>query len=421
MIRWMFSLVLVSLLVSGPAVAQEEDSQPFARVEIGAKEVVVGKPVPVTVSLLVPTIFRGQAEFPDYDGINLIVKTTGPNLMPLTEYIGGRKWTGSSQTYWFYPMKPGDYAIEDARAIGTYSDPVDTTSVIADFRIEGFGFSAIVPAGAEDLSPLIVADTLTLQQSWEGPADSMGEGDAITRNLSARIEGSSALFLPALIPSSVSDLVKAYPEGQSVTDDGPGKNAGGTRTESVTYVARYGGEIEFPDIAIRWFNAKTGTVETAIAEGRSIVITAPDQPAKPVVSRKQIVALLVLLLCLLAILQAYRKWVHPVLIEAILKLRERWNTSEPYAARRVVLAIRAQDLDDVLRRLVVWLKRQDVVDVEGREAFVKSLMAVGEQRFGSGPEVDWATVERAFRQMRRESKARQAACDHEDLPDLNPF
>lgn len=419
MIRLMLSIV-VSWLVLCTAVLAQDQALPFARVEVAPREVPVGKPVKVTVTLFVPTWFREDPDFPVYEAMNVNVKTAGQDMRPMTEVIDGIEWTGTSQTYWMYPMDPGEFSFPKKHASGMYTNPSDNSGVMADIEIESFWISAIVPVGAKDLDPLIVADGLTLEQSWEGPVDGVAEGEAITRTIAATIEGSSALFLPALIPPQASDVMKAYPERHNVTDLDPLKGAGGMRTDSATYIARYGGEAVFPDVEIRWFNASTGQIETATAEGRTVTIDAPEKPKEPLVTKKQVFMLLGLLVCLVVLIWAYRKWVHPSLKQIIQDLRLRWNTSEPYAARKVVLAIRAHDLDDVFRWVLVWLKRQKVTDTETRQMFVSSLLALGRERFGDGPKEDWQKVEHAFRRMRKQAKRQDANLKDGSLPELNP-
>jgi hypothetical protein len=413
--------IVFSLLLGVPAVAQEQSpSQPFALVEVGNKEVAVGKPVKVTVTLMVPTKFSVQPEFPDYDGINVIVKASEPDMWSVSKFINGTRWTGAAQTYWFYPMQHGQFVFENTRASGLYTDPKDYSNVTADFEIKGFTFSAVVPAGAEELNPLIVADALTLEQSWDGAVDGMKQGDAITRSLSANIEGSPVLFLPSLIQQHNSELIKSYPQPSDISENDIGKGIGGTRRESVTYIARYGGEVAFPDLAIRWFNTVTGEVETVTVKGRSVVIDAPAKTAEPLVTRKQVFVLLGLLLCIFAIGWVYAKLLHPALTRTIDELRLRWNTSELHAARKVLLAIREHDPDEVFRSILSWSKLRKVTDSETKD-FVNTLLEIGKERFGSGPEADWRKLEQAFRKMRKEAKSKDANRNKKALPELNPF
>ena len=129
MSRFVLGAFFCAVLPGILAVAQEPSlSQPYAQVDVGSREVMVGKPVQVTVTLMVPTMFRVQPEFPDYDGINVIVKTSGPDMRPINKFINGSMWFGSSQTYWFYPMQPGKFVFEAMSASGVYSDPEKSVS-----------------------------------------------------------------------------------------------------------------------------------------------------------------------------------------------------------------------------------------------------------------------------------------------------
>ncbi len=416
----LLTLVLICGM-SNAAIAQEEE-KPFARVELNGKEVSVGKPAHVVITLMVPTNFRIAPEFPDYDGLNAIVRSDGPDRMPVTAYRNGKKWTGASQTYWIYPMKPGAYEFAASEASGIYTDPIEGIAKSIAFAIDGFSISAVVPEGAEALEPLIVAENLTLEQTWDGPAgEIMKEGDAITRSITATIEGSSALFLPALIPNMTSDLARGYPQGSDVSDTGAGKSISGTRSESMTYVARNGGALHLPDVSVRWFNSATKEVEVATVSGLDMKIEAPEPPAEPPANKKQAAVLLGLLLLLLAVSRAYAKWLHPHVTETIETLQMRWVRSEPYAARNVYTAIRNRNLDDVLKSVGCWMRRQEVTDAASRRAFAEALAQVGRSKFGDGAEPDWPGLALAFRQMQQQAKSKEMSLELRALPEINPF
>ena len=54
---------------------------------------------------------------------------------------------------------------------------------------------------AAGLDPLIIAESVTLEQTLEIPDGPMGQGDAATRTVTAKITGTSPLFIPEC-PSS---------------------------------------------------------------------------------------------------------------------------------------------------------------------------------------------------------------------------
>lgn len=416
-----FCFIILNTFLT-PLAAQElkqvGQQQAFASVDISADEVAIGTPVKLTLTLLVPTMFRVQPEFPEYEAINVIVRTAGPDMRPVTKYINERKWTGASQTYWLYPMASGEFVFNGAQASGTYSDPIDSSTQDVVFNIKGFKFSAFIPEGAESLEPLIVADSLKLEQSWQGYHDDIKEGTAISRQVTASIDGAAALLLPQLIQEEKSDLVKVYAQSHKLVETNPLEGTGGKRSEKVTYVARYGGELVLPDIELRWFNTNTGEIETSSVKGQTVRI---DAPFKPWLSKKQLLILAAIAFCIFSIAWFYMRFIHPALTRGLLKLYLRWRSSEPHAAHRVLLAIRKRELDTLLVCTEQWLEFHQSGDKIVQQRFIHALFAVGRQEFGNGPVADWHKLERTFKSARKELNAQRRKLKNKSLPELNPF
>ncbi len=424
MMRTLYSMLLLSLFLSASSLAQTEDQEeliPFSRVEVKRAEVIVGTPAIVTIKLFVPTYFKGQAEFPIYDSINVIIKELIQDPPEKARNIEGRDWTVISKVYWMLPMEAGDYSFPAESALGTYPDPVNNRRIDATFDLSGFSFSATLPAGAEELDPLIVANDLTLEQTWDGIEDPVEESGAITRTIVANIEGSSALFLPPLIQPLTSELVKVYPLNNAVKDLETYRGLGGSREDSVSYIAKYGGELTFPAISVQWYNTKTKEIETATVDGLSVVIDAPKKPVDSLLSRKQIIVLAGLLLCLALLTWAFRKWVSPTLSSTISTLKHRWENSEPCASREVIAAIHSHDLNRVYASYQFWSERQNVPDCQESRAFTAELLNISKQEFGNGDKGNWNKLEQDFKQLRRTAKSWRTGHVVSVLPKLNSF
>ncbi|WP_295890580.1 hypothetical protein [uncultured Vibrio sp.] len=423
MIRTFYASLLISLFLSSGVVAKQIDApdglMPFSTVEVKKAEVVVGTPAIVTIKLFVPTYFKGEADFPIYDSINLIVKELNQEPPEKARNIEGRDWTVISKKYWMLPMQAGDYSFAAQSASGTYPDPENSRRIDTRFQISGFSFSATIPAGAQALEPLIVAEQLTLEQSWEGADKPLEESGAVTRSVVASIKGSSALFIPALIEPHSSELVKVYPAGQVVTDLETYKGLGGSREERVSYVAQFGGEVSLPELSVQWFNSKTGEIETATVAGRSIVINASEKPEEPLLSKKKTIVLTSLLLCLSLIIWAYRKWLSPVVISILVNIKLRRKESESFAAQQVLTAIQEHNLSRVYNTVEVWMAHQDVTDTQSLQAFEGALLAISKYHFGGGKDASWTIFEQTFLAMRK--KAKSAKQSKNKLPELNTF
>jgi hypothetical protein len=118
-----------------------------------------------------------------------------------------------------------------------------------------------------------------LEQEVEGAAGPLEVGDAITRTITVSVRNLPAMFIPPLIRDG-EDLsgLRAYSRSP-LSEDLPGREAGrttGRRTESVTYPIEEPGNHTLPLVGLRWWNRRTGTIETAEAPAISLKVPLPE-------------------------------------------------------------------------------------------------------------------------------------------------
>ncbi|MGR3636255.1 MAG: hypothetical protein ACU0BK_10065 [Shimia sp.] len=412
--------VLLALLMFGFAgeIPAQDTSQPpvIVRSVLPEETPVVGQAILLRVTVLVPTWLPQPPQFPSLETPNLIVRLPSRATNPVSETIEGETWSGVSRVYRLYPMVPGKFSVVQKTVSVTYADPETRAPVSIDVPLEPIVFEATVPMGAEALKPLIVAQELTLTQDIEGTDGVLSQGDAVTRTVTAKITGSSALFLPPLIAPIVGDAARAYSKEPAVSESEDRGVLSGTRTETTSYVAQFGGTLELAPIAVQWFNTETNKVETTQLEGATVKIDAPAAPVEPVVSRQKIVGVVVVLAILAATLRILQRYVAPPVIAWLRRRRDQRLNSEAYASSLVSKAIRAHDLSQIYRALPLWESRCPGQSGRGLQI---ALAAVGKGLYSNdaGDSRAWRALSEAFDvdRSRRLARSRPGA-----LPPLNP-
>ncbi len=425
----LLSLIAVALALASPTalVAQDdtvtvpapaEAVQPQVTAELTPDTAVVGQPLVLRIKVLVPTWLPDPPGFPALDVPNVIVRLPEGASGPISESVGGETWSGVSRAYRLYPMVPGEVSLPAQTITVTYADPDTSAPVTFEASLDPVRFTATVPEGAAGLDPLILASGLTLEQNIEGADGPLSEGDAASRSVTAKISGTSALFIPSLIPPVESEAVRAYPKDPSIAKASDRGVLSGSRTETVSYVAQYGGSVELPPISIDWFNTETGTVETAQLEGVTLEVDAPGPPVAARFSPRQIALLVGGAILLLLAAQGIRLYALPPLRRLRDKRKAAWEASEAYAARQVRQAIAQKDLAATHRALATWADRCPGHAAQDLE---NALAGIGAGRYRDAPDTggDWLAVSSAF-QADRQRRLAGASHRVEALPPLNP-
>ncbi|UWQ89634.1 hypothetical protein K3727_12470 [Rhodobacteraceae bacterium M382] len=369
---------LILAVFTGGAAAQTVD--PIVTAELSAQSTVVGQPVILRVTVLVPTWFPEPPSYPSMEEPNLIVRLPERASSPTSKQIDGETWSGITRAYRIYPMVPGEFVLPQRTIALTYADPDTSQPIEAEVTVDAIRFASQVPQGAEDLSPLIVAESFTLSETIDGAQDTLAQGDAVTRQVTATISGTSALFIPPLIPALVSDAARAYPKDPSVQESTNRGVLSGTRRETVSYVAQFGGTVELAPISVEWFNTGTNTVETATVAGTTVKVDAPAAPAAAQMSRRQMAVILAGVILLGLISWVAKTYLVPPLAHLKATRKRAWLTSEPYAARRVQQAITSRDLAGAHRAIARWSAKCPGFNPDNLD---NALAGVGRQAYGT--------------------------------------
>lgn len=414
--RFAFALVLACF--AGDLASAQEPQIGF---ELDNGTIVVGQPLVLRIKVLVPTWMPKPPDFPTLEVPSLMVRLPERATNPISERIDGETWSGVQRSYRLYPLAAGEYELPAGDVAITYADPDTTDPIAYSSPLPEIRFAATLPKGAADLSPPVLANAFTLEQTIDG-ASELIVGDAITRTLIAGIDGSTPVLIPQLAKDSDTIALRAYPKDPVVAESENRGTLSGTRTEAITYVAQTDGALTLPEVTIDWFNLETGKIETASVPEIALTVTgAPPKPPEPA----DIAKWLGLVALGLAIGWGAFKWFRPAIARWIDARRDNWRNSELYAHRAVRAATANQDLSAVMVALDHWKSfatagaPTDFVDLDS------ALASVGAARFGSGEQHDtarhWQRFSAVYGKTRARVRATQRAnATRSSLPPLNP-
>ena len=229
-------------------------------------------------------------------------------------------------------------------------------------------------------------------------------------------------MIPQLVPDMADPALRAYPKEPVVSDSEDRGVLSGSRQEVITYVGQQSGQPALPPIEIRWFNLKSGAVETATLPGLDLTVTGAAPVAAPMQPAEIAALVLQIGLVLIAIWVLWRFFTPRVAAWV-----EAWRKSERFAHRHVLAALRARDLARVNTALVHWSGfHPDARHGAGLDTALNAALArIGAARYGApgGHETDhdWRVATATYQSLRRAMKHSHATGKaRSKLPPLNP-
>jgi hypothetical protein len=419
-------LVLILVLALQPIVALAQSGPQLDVVLPDDEEHIVGQPIVLRLKLLVPTWMLKPPRWPELEVPSLLVRLPERASTPVTETINGETWSGISRAYRLYPLTTGTFEIPAQTMQFTYAEPGTTKPIDDDVDIAAIRFSVVLPKGAEGLNPPIVANGLTLTQKL-GDNTQLQVGDAVTRTVTAEIQGTTPILIPALIPpleTVETDIapLRSYPSEPVVHDSENRGVLSGTRTDSVSYVAQAGGTAVLPQISVQWFNVESDKVETATLDGMTLSIAEPPPPPPGPTDYARWVAITA---GAVALVWLFARFIWPHLRQAALWGRACWLASERYANRRVLQALQARDLAATMTALESWVCFYPLTMVTERAQMTAALTQIGAARYGTVTDTAsaqaWQNARRVYRYLRHQLRQQQKHSETlKGLPDLNP-
>ncbi|WP_367606846.1 BatD family protein [Legionella sp. W05-934-2] len=170
----------------------------------------------------------------------------------------GRAFLVESMTYAIYPNDKGKLIIKAPSLRGTISDiymrrfDIDANEVSLDVQP--------IPKSAKNY--WLPAKQVTLSQNFSQDTRDLQQGNTVIRTIKLTAVGLPAQLIPEVtLPSGTK--AKIYEEKPERDNTASNNQVVGTLTLKVTYLLENAGDIDLPEIIVRWFNTKTRKYETA--------------------------------------------------------------------------------------------------------------------------------------------------------------
>lgn len=413
----MRGLLTLLLILPSALLAQ---AQPRVTAKLSAEATAVGQPLSLIVEVLVPSFMPKPPVFPDLEQAGLLVRLPPRAGSPVTRRVEGESWSGVSRRYQLTPLQEGRYTLPASSVLVTWRGDGSQGDLQADVALPGISFESTVPAGAADLSPPLLSEGLMLEQSIEGGPE-LTVGDAVTRSVTARIEGVTPILLPALLPPETElPGLRAYPAEVQVEEKDDRGRLSGARTEKVTYVAAGAGVAELPPVTLSWYDLTAQQVKTESLPGLTLNIAAPPpRPKTP----GEIAARAAGVLAAAALLFLAAHALRPVLRRRVVRARAARRASEGYARARVKAALAARDLPALHLSYQAWLSRLPAPAAAEASAALAAIAApLGAARYGnSKAQENWSAATAEFTRLTAELRRHQRRAKTTGLPrTLNP-
>lgn len=415
--RWVAGLIALFFATAGVA------QTPIVEIELAEEQVVVGQPLVLTVKILVPTWMPKPPTYPNFEVPGLMVRLPQRSTTSISEMVEGTTWAGVQRRYRLYPLQTGAFVIPSQEVALTYADPQTQAPTAFAMPSPEVLFEAVIPDGARDLPAPVIARGFELVQELEGETD-LGVGDTLVRRVNARIDGTTAVLIPTLMPPHEGEAIRAYSTDPVIAENEDRGTLSGERREKVTYLAQSEGTASLPPIRIEWFNLETGSVELAELAGVDLtikggVVASTGASGMGVLWHRWGTGLL-----LLALGFVLFWWQRHRILGLWVAQRQRWLNSRYRAQRGVQRALRQRDLPATYAALDVWTRRNGLQHLPA--ALDYALGQVGRHQYskgaaGSGADrtKDWVNLRRQF------AVARYAVSTRREIghtgKKLNPF
>ncbi|MGX1786571.1 hypothetical protein ACWIGM_07535 [Bosea sp. NPDC055332] len=408
------------LLMAFPiiAFAQAPAAPPIIRTTLDPTEgIVIGQPVRLNVAVLFP------GEMPHPPLVN-VPEAAGAQILrfetqatTLSDRINSRDYVGQSFEFIVFPRRGGDIAVPApvVTLLARDGDPAGSASGTA------MRFSVSVPAGVDPSGPVLVADSVSANESWSPQPDGhrFRIGDAVVRTIRRQAAGVPALGM-AEFRFQAPDGVRTYVDPPVIEDRSNRGSVEGHRTDKVTYVFEKPGTFELPALAQPWWSMADRQARTETLPGLTVTVAAAAQPARPEQSASSVLwylgsgaaALAVIALLAFALRAAWR--------QAAVRLGE----AEWPARLQLWRAARSGEPAASYRALAIWRGRLAAVDrkeLRENRRVAPHLAELEHAVFGGG---GWTRrngreLARAVSTWPRADRPRQGA--RSPLPPLNPL
>ena len=413
------ALIILMLATLGTASAQD----PVVRVSVTPETVSVGESAQMQLTVLVPTWFAKPPVYPSFEVANAVTRLPPNSSYPTNERIDGESWSGIVRNYRVYPLMAADFQLGGEAIVVSVANP-GAEPLVVEVPVPDIRVSAVVPEGAEGLSPYLAGRSLMLTRNTEGDLDNLEAGDAVVVTTVAELDGLPAMFIPTLSPDLTFDGVSVYADEPVVEDGEPAR-----RTEKVTFIFQSGGEFLLPGLELDWWDTVSNGIATSTVPEIPISVTGPvpdpapgEESVEPAWQELvvRVAGLIVVLLVGWRILSRLRVRATQVAAEH--------RATESYVFLQFSKACKSGDAKRAHHAMLAWLERinwqdgsQGFAQCYGDRKLLNVIDALSDHVYHSETrDIDLLDLLSGLKLARRAYRNQTSAVTQSNLPPLNP-
>jgi hypothetical protein len=264
--------VLVLAMPLAARAQQGTAPEPIVRVHIDPPRVIVGQPATLQVDVLAPNYMTSPPQLPAFQLRNAVTRQL--QSVNINEQNDGIGYAGVRFEFAIYPLEAGAFALAEQKLTIKYAaEPPATREVVA--VMPGTEFQAFIPDAAAGLQPFLSATRLTAEQAVQRCSEQLKAGDAVTRIVTVKAEGTPAMLLPPVSFPAIDGLA-VYAAQPSLEDKTEGRSdtTSASRVDSATYMLERPGNFVLPAIDLRWWNSGKGQIETVHLDAIELSVAA---------------------------------------------------------------------------------------------------------------------------------------------------
>ncbi|ARN75758.1 BatD family protein [Oceanicoccus sagamiensis] len=213
------------------------------------------QPVMMEIEVSTDRWFASGSRVERFDIQDAIVYRSSQTSTNSSRTVAGTTRALQLWTLVFYPQKSGALTIPKLRLFVSLN--TEGNNIVEGYlTLDSQTITVNTPAAMNGVDHWLAANNLTINERYDGLKDSYKPGDAITRTISLRIEGSPAMMLPAIEFPEQKGLA-LYQVPPKVSESSNRGQLIGTRVEQFIITIEAEGSYQLPGYQYYWWNLQS--------------------------------------------------------------------------------------------------------------------------------------------------------------------
>lgn len=242
----------------------------FTTTTINKKEVMVGQPFKVKLSIYTTTWFTEGLNFEDFQLPNALMVKDG-RAIPNSLNIGKYQYSGVEQTYIVFPFAAGENVFPSLDLVVSTPDPGDFKGKKHTLHTKEKSIKVVPPPVGEDPKSWLVATSVRISDKWNKDLSKVKVGDVLKRTVRITAGNTLGPMIPVREYDSL-NWAGVYPEHPTNSNYNKDNYISGTQKQVITYLVQEAGEFEVPRITVHYYNPFTKKSKDISSKSKTITI-----------------------------------------------------------------------------------------------------------------------------------------------------